>query len=351
MLGARRAAEEHRRARSRATDRGEPAPRGSACKRRGRCAPRAHRHRPRPLLRRPSGAHRLRPPPRLRLDAARRAARRRAGACRSNACSIITRTSPRAWPSTGSRDRFSGSPGTAPVSEPTAPSGAARRSSSTAPTSAASAHLRPFRLPGGERAVREPRRSALGLLHDIFGDEAAAQVPDLRAFRRACPRCDARPWCELPCDHGDRDGSSTRWRRSRACAAPRASKGRRRWSSSSPRTARTIPRRPPRHTGCRSGPARQPSPTGSRSCGRCSSIARSGVPPAVMAARFHAALGRPRGGDRGARGAAEHRARGRLLPEPAARADDARAAPRARVCRPSAAALSAERRRALLSAR
>ena len=30
--------------------------------------------------------------------------------------------------------------------------------------------LRPFRLPGGERAVREPRRSALGVLHAMFGE-------------------------------------------------------------------------------------------------------------------------------------------------------------------------------------
>jgi len=31
------------------------------------------------------------------------------------------------------------------------------------------AHLRPFRLPGGEQAVKEPRRAALGLLYEILG--------------------------------------------------------------------------------------------------------------------------------------------------------------------------------------
>jgi len=34
------------------------------------------------------------------------------------------------------------------------------------------AHLETFPLPGSERAVREPRRSALGLLHRVYGDEA-----------------------------------------------------------------------------------------------------------------------------------------------------------------------------------
>jgi hydrogenase maturation protein HypF len=32
------------------------------------------------------------------------------------------------------------------------------------------AHLRPFRLPGGDQAIKEPRRSALGLLYELFGD-------------------------------------------------------------------------------------------------------------------------------------------------------------------------------------
>jgi len=60
------------------------------------------------------------------------------------------------------------------------------------------AHLRTFRLPGGEKAVREPRRAALSILYEIFGDEAfdtqfapllsfsKTELQVLRAMLRRC---------------------------------------------------------------------------------------------------------------------------------------------------------------------
>ena len=48
------------------------------------------------------------------------------------------------------------------------------------------AHIRTFRLPGGEKAVKEPRRVALALLYEIFGDEAfALDLPPIHAFTPA----------------------------------------------------------------------------------------------------------------------------------------------------------------------
>ena len=42
--------------------------------------------------------------------------------------------------------------------------------------------LLPFRLPGGERAINEPRRSALGMLYETYGDKAASTPFALREF-------------------------------------------------------------------------------------------------------------------------------------------------------------------------
>jgi len=48
------------------------------------------------------------------------------------------------------------------------------------------AQLRPFRLPGGEQAIREPRRAAIGLLYELFGD-ASFSIPDLPPLEAFTP--------------------------------------------------------------------------------------------------------------------------------------------------------------------
>lgn len=47
------------------------------------------------------------------------------------------------------------------------------------------AHLRQFRLPGSEAAIKEPRRTALGLLHEIFGDKLWLRRDLLSAFSKS----------------------------------------------------------------------------------------------------------------------------------------------------------------------
>ncbi len=48
------------------------------------------------------------------------------------------------------------------------------------------AHLLPFRLPGGDQAVKEPRRAALGLLYELYG-EAAFELNHLPPLREMPP--------------------------------------------------------------------------------------------------------------------------------------------------------------------
>ncbi len=49
------------------------------------------------------------------------------------------------------------------------------------------AHLRTFRLPGGEKAIKEPRRVAIGVLYELFGDDAfeMEELAPVRAFSAA----------------------------------------------------------------------------------------------------------------------------------------------------------------------
>jgi len=48
------------------------------------------------------------------------------------------------------------------------------------------AHLRQFRLPGGEKAVVEPRRAALGILFEIYGEDLSGvcDLPTIKALEK-----------------------------------------------------------------------------------------------------------------------------------------------------------------------
>ena len=56
-------------------------------------------------------------------------------------------------------------------------------------TSSRIAHLRPFMLPGGERAIKEPRRTAIGVLYEVFSDELfhSKRVSDASDIARVLP--------------------------------------------------------------------------------------------------------------------------------------------------------------------
>ena len=100
-------------------------------------------------------------------------------ACRSSASSTIRRTWRLAPQRITSKGPTSASPGTAPDTASTAPSGAASFSTWKGTSFERIAHLRPFGLPGGDAAVREGWRSAASLMFDIdaFPIEASEAEP------------------------------------------------------------------------------------------------------------------------------------------------------------------------------
>ncbi len=102
------------------------------------------------------------------------------------------------------------------------------------------AHLRPFRCPAASAAIREPRRSALGLLYAAVRRRdalAMTHLAPLAAFDAASARC--WPRCSSAAINAPLTSSAgPAVRRGRGARRPapaqRASRGRRRWSWSAP---------------------------------------------------------------------------------------------------------------------
>ena len=128
----------------------------------------------------------------LHPDYASTQLRPRARGCPSSRCSTTTRTSPPAWPRTTSTAPVLGVAwdGTGYGPDGTVWGGEFLRADRRGFTRVARA--RPLRLPGGERAVKEPRRSALGVLYAMLGPGVRERrdLAPVRAFTRRRARRD-----------------------------------------------------------------------------------------------------------------------------------------------------------------